>query len=163
MSATSLMYWQEKMLKSQPREVVLLYEITGAKAVSPLIASLPALVTFDAIADQSTIDNFLGTSSEFTIAKFDATAMGTDAFGGVVAMLGQADLAVHMVARIYSTAGGVVEAINAVKAVSSLTDSSLTVQYAKGSDGNLGFRLVSTGLDALTSGLIEVRLGWISK
>ncbi len=90
MADTSLFYWNQKFGKTQPRELKLIWTITGAKTVSTVPIGAPVLTAFDAISSQSTIDNFLGTVDEFLIIDFDSTAMGADAFACIINMGGQA-------------------------------------------------------------------------
>jgi len=166
MSDISLMYWSEKLGKTQTRCLRLEYEITAAKTVSPLIPGVPALVTFDALSSQAQIDAFLGTSSEFLLAAFDATSMGADAFGGLVALQNQGAKFSHMVAKCYSGTGGATLVERAVKSSSALTASTLATECAIGANGNLGFKVDfgnTPDLDALTAGLIVIELYWVSK
>jgi hypothetical protein len=145
-------------LASQPEVLRLRFQITAAKTVTPIIGDQPCLSTFDAIAAQTTIDNFLDTSSEFTIAKFDATAMGADAFGGVVDMGKQCR-------KVLGTAGATL-VTRQVKASSALTDSTLETAVAKGADGNIAFKVDfgnTPDFDALTAGVIEIDIEWQPK
>lgn len=169
MSDSSLMYWSEKMGKSQPRILTFTWEITGAKAVTEHPQGIPVLYSFDALT-QAQIDAFLTTpyvtsSSEFTLAEFDATSMGTDAFGGIIDMKGQADdvLWIDSKTNLDPTADGLLH--NSDVAVSSLSDSTLAnnIEVALGSAGNIGFKQTVTGLDAATNGMIMIQIGWISK
>ena len=162
----SLHYWNEKLSKSLPRKLELVWEITAAKTVSPLIQGLPALTTFDAFASQAVIDAALGTSSEFLLAAFDATAMGADTFGGVVNVSGQGAKLVHMSAKCYSGTGGSTIVERAVKSSSALTASTLASECALGANGNMAFKVDfgnTPDFDALTSGLIVVKLMWVAK
>ena len=108
MADTSLFYYQDQWGKVQPRILRLQYEITGAVTVVPIISNSATLVTFAAIAAQSTIDNFLGTTDEFTIAQYDGTSMGADAMGVLVNMQGQCKTVVMMVASCYSASNTLV-------------------------------------------------------
>jgi hypothetical protein len=157
----SLMYWSDKLQKAEVRETTLIYKITAAKTVVDQI-SAPVLTTFDALSTQAQIDSFLGTTNEFLLAAFDATAMGTDAFAGIVNMDKQCkELVAWEIQSVLGT--GVPDATLRLDAVSSLTASSLTSQAAKGADGNIAFRGILSGVDALTAGLILVKLHWKSK
>jgi hypothetical protein len=158
-----IQYWSEKVGKTVPRELELVFKITGAKAVSPAVQGLPVLTAFDAVASQAVIDSFLGTSSEFLVAAFDATAMGTDAFAGIVNLAGQAASLVSVSAKVASGTAGVTQANYEFVSSAALTASTLVAECALGASGNVAFKLVSTGLDALTSGMIVVKLKWISK
>lgn len=165
MSDTSLMYWGEKLGKTQPRILRFAWSITAAKTISPLVAGMPVMTGFDAadFASQAVIDAFLGTSSEFLLAAFDSTAMGTDAFAVIVAMQNQAAKVLQARMTVNSGTGGSTGSVLAVASSTALTSSSLTTQAALGTNGNIAFRGVSSGLDALTSGLITLDIHWISK
>lgn len=162
----SLAYYNEKLAKSQTRVMRLELQITGTVTVSPVIAGAPVLTTFGAISAQSTIDNFLGTTSEFDYLAFDATSMGNDAMGGIVNMGGQAAKLSFMKALCYSATAGSTLVERAVVASSALTATSLVTECAKGANGNLAFKVDwgnTPDFDALTSGLIVVELYWVAK
>lgn len=166
MADTSLMYWQEKLGKTQPRVLRLEWEITGAKTVAPLVPGIPALTAFDAIASQAVIDGFLGTTNEFLLAAFDATSMGADAFAAIVNVAGQAQKLTKVVATCYSGTGGATKVERAVKSSSALTASTLATEAAVGANGNLAVKVDfgnTPDFDGLTSGLIVLELYWISK
>lgn len=150
----------------QIKTMRLLWKITAAKTVSPLPISNSAVYsTFDAIAAQSTIDNFLGTTSEFTIAQFDATAMGADTFGVLVNMQGQALSIQSMVARCYSNTGGLDLVTRQCQASTTLPDSTNATEIAVGADGNIGLIVVfgnTPDFDGLTSGTIDIEIVWLS-
>jgi hypothetical protein len=159
------MFYNEQALKAVPRVLRLEFKITAAKTVSPQPMSSLALTTFDAIASQSVIDNFLGTTNEFLVAAFDATAMGADTFGGIVNMGGQAKVLTSLNARCYSATGGATLVERSVVASSALTASTLVTEAARGASGNLAFKVDfgnTPDFDALTSGLIVIELAWIA-
>lgn len=162
--ANSIFMWQESLEKTVPHVTQLCYKITGAKTIVPQLQGLQAaaLTAFDAIASQSVIDNFLGTTNEFLVAAFDATAMGTDAFAVIVNMKGQAAQLAGMDVRVLSGTNGATETI-ASASVGTLTASTLETAYALGAYGNIAVKSVLTGLDALTAGQIIVNLRWVSK
>ena len=175
MAGPGLIY-QSGDLYAKEDELILKWSITGAKTSTPLPLNRSSVMTvYDAIAAQSTIDNFLGSTNEFLIAQFDSTAMGTDAFGFLINMSGQAPglnttnnkaqaaqlLAVTV--SVASGANGATMVSNGVVSVATLTSSSLTTQFALGTYGNIAGRAILTGLDALTSGLITARLHWVSQ
>lgn len=165
MADTSLFYWNEKFGKTQPRCVELVWKITGAKAVSHLPIGAPTLVAFDAIASQAVIDDFLGTTSEFLVAAFDATAMGNDAFACIINMAGQASYVSHMEVCCYSATGGSTAVTRSVYK-SSLTASTLETALALGASGNIAFKVDfgnTPDFDGLTDGLIVARVYWVSK
>ena len=150
-------FWSDKVGRGAPVLTWFLYQITGAKTVKALDANA-SKVSFDAFADQATIDSFLGTTNEFLLAAFDSTAMGTAAFGGVIDFKGQVK---SLKGMIYGV--GAAQAMTSFPASAALTASTLATECAKGANGNVGFRVVITGLDALTSGLIAVGILWEPK
>lgn len=161
MSSTSLMYWNEKLPKTQPRTLKFMYDITGAKAMTSLVSGIPVLHSFDAIASQAVIDDFLGSTNEFLLAKFDATSMGTDAVAFIIDMKGQA--AKILSAKVSSIlAAGTVDVSKQVQS-STLTASTLETKSELSSLGNIAVKAVLTGLDALTDGTVLVEVEWIAK
>jgi len=157
----SLMYWNDKIQRGQARNISLVYSIDGAKDVSDL-QGIGALVSFDAIT-QTAIDTYLDSSSEFDADAFDATAMGTDMFGGVLDCGGQVKELLYCAARVYSPAAGTTLDEQAFQDSAALTASTLLSEAAISASGNIGFKLEVTGLDALTAGLIVIDLAWKSK
>lgn len=162
MAVSSLFYYNDQLGKVVPNELVLQFKITGAKASSALVANTAILTSYDAVASQAVINNFLGTSNEFLLAAFDATAMGTDAFAVIVNMNGQAKKLLSVSAKVMSGSNGATVA-ECADVAEGLTASTLACEGALGANGNLAGRFVLSGLDALTSGMIEVRFCWIAK
>ena len=159
-TSPGLFFWQDKIGRNNPHVVQFLFQITAAKTVSQLPQGTPTLTSFDAIASQSVIDDFLGTTNEFLAAQFDATAMGVDAFACICNFGGQGDALYAVEAYVDDLTTRVEKSL---PSVATLTSSSLTNQCAVGANGNLAVRLVMTGLDALTSGIISVRFLFKSK
>lgn len=162
-SSVSRMYWSDRLQSSQPIVTNLMFSITAATTVTDLLRS-PSLVTFSAIAAQSTIDNFLGTTNEFLIAQFDATSMGADAMGVIVNMGGQVAEVYDMKAYCFSASNTIVT--RQVEDVATLTSSSLTTQIAKGANGNIGLKIDwgnTPDFDGLTAGTICIDITWRSK
>ncbi len=156
-----MLYWSEKLQRAESRQTDLVFKITGAKASTELQA-MPVLKAYDAIASQAVIDAHLGTTNEFLLAAFDATSMGTDAFAGILNMGGQAKEVKSFKVELFDSADA--QAVCKAKAVSTaLTASTLATEVACGASGNIAFKAVLTGLDALTSGLIKVSIIWKSK
>lgn len=153
----SSVYWSDKAQRSQTEVLDLYYYITAAKTVSDKNKNV-ALTSFDAIASQAVINDFLGTTDEFLVAAFDATAMGVDAFAAIVNMDLQVGELVAAELTVYSGANGATSVQEGVVASASLTASTLSTQAAKGAFGNVALRAVVAGLDALTSGLIHLQL-----
>lgn len=157
MSSLSLHYKQPKLYRGTPRELSFQWLITGAKTITPLIQGRPVLDAFDALT-QAQIDAFLGSTNEYLADKFDATAMGTDVFAAIVDMQGQADQLVY--ARCRTITGTTV--LERMIGEEALTASTLETKAEKSSLGNLAVRAELAGLDALTSGIIDLRIGWLS-
>jgi hypothetical protein len=168
MGAQPLFYWNEKHAKTQPNVMDFTYQITAAKTVSPVPQGADSYVSFDAIT-QAQIDAYLGVASDFPATYFDSTSMGTDAFGGMVRMSGSPSVLAQgfqllkMEAKVMSGTGfGTVSERGALGSTG-MTASTLESACAMSTTGNFGFKLLVSGLDALTSGLIIVRLYWVSK
>lgn len=163
MTDTALFYYNDQLGKVVPRCDVFQFNITAAKTVSPAVANSATLTAFDAIASQAVINTFLGTTDEFLVAAFDATAMGTDAFAFILNLNGQARTLCDVKVRTYSGTGGGTVVERCTAPVATLTASTLSTQCALGAYGNVAARSVLTGVDVLTSGIIEVSVYWIAK
>lgn len=171
MSRVPLTYWNEKHAKTQPGVLDFTYQITAAKTVSPAPQGADSFTFFDAIT-QNQIDTYLGTANDFLAAQFDATAMGADTFGGLVRMSGspsilaQAFQCIKMEARCFSGTGNTTVVERAALGSAGITASTLETACAVSTSGNLAFKIDfgnTPDFDALTSGIIVVRLYWISK
>lgn len=162
-NSTSKIYWNEKLQLAAPEQTTLIWNITAAVTVSDLLAS-PSLTTFSAIAAQSTIDNFLGTTNEFLIAAFDATAMGADAMGIIVNMKGQVKELYQFRAQCFSASNTLVT--RQAQDSATLTASTLTTECALGAYGNVAFKIDwgnTPDFDGLTAGTIQLDFWWRSK
>ncbi len=165
MADTGLFYWNEKLGKTNPRELVLIWEITGAKTVVNVPVGSPNYPVFDAIATQAVINDFLGTTDEFTVAQFDSTSMGADAFGGLVNMAGQVQSVLGFTAECYSGTGGSTLVTRESLDIG-LTASTLETAVGLGAQGNMAFKVNfgnTPDFDGLTEGTIKVTIYWISK
>lgn len=172
-----LFYTNEKHAKTQLRELEFIFQITAAKTVVVYPRGADILPLFDATT-QAVIDAYLGTTNEFLLAQFDATSMGTDAFGGIINMgtmtspgtyssslTAQAGQAAALVSVEVSTQSGTSFGTwfpTAAFGPTGLASTSLTTGCALGANGNIAFRAILTGVDALTSGLIKVVVKWIA-
>lgn len=164
MGDTSLFYYQDQLLKVNPRILRLEYSITGAAACSPIISNSASMVFYSALSSQSQVDDFLGTTDEFLYTAFGSTAMGADAFAGLVNMAGQAKVVTQMIARCYSGTGGV-DLVTRQCQESAVADS-LQTAVQVGDYGNIAFQVAfgnTPDFDALTSGTIEIEIHWIPK
>lgn len=161
MSQASLMYWQDQFGKALPRRDTLVYSISAAKTSALISAQSGVLSAYDALT-QAQIDAFLGSTNEILATSYDATAMGTDAFGVIWDFNGQCQTLVK--ANAYTATGtGLATQVPRIATNTGLTASTLSTAGALTTRNNVGLRFVITGLDALTSGLIVVELDWISK
>ena len=166
MGNMSLAYYQEQFGKVDPHKLTLEYKITGAKAASAIVSNSASYLTFDAISAQSVIDGFLGTTNEFLVAAFDATAMGADTFAVIVDMQGQMKTLTRVVAKCYSGTGGSTLVERCVQASSALTASTLATEAAVGANGNCAVKVDfgnTPDFDGLTSGTIVIELYWVAK
>lgn len=164
MSATSLFYYNDQWGKVVPRVMRLEYNITGAKAVSAIIPNTGSYVFFDALSSQAQVDDFLGTEDEFLYTVWGSTAMGTDAFGGLVNMggeQGQCATVTQIQVRSFTGSNGATQVL--VQSQATALANTLTTKVQVGAYGNIGFQSVVSGLDALTSGTVQVDIHWISK
>lgn len=167
MSATSLMYYNDQWGKVDPRVLRVQFAISGAKACAPIIPNSAVSVWYDALSSQAQVDDVLGTVDEFLYTAWGSTAMGADAFGGVINMggeQGQVAVITQMVARCYSGTGGV-DLVTRQCQAGTIADS-LQTAVELGAYGNVGFQVAfgnTPDFDALTSGTIEIEIHWIAK
>lgn len=162
MSQTSLVYANEKHLKTQPRPLEFRLQITAAKTVSLVPVGADCLVAFDALS-QAAIDAYLGTSSEFLAAALDATALGANELALLIKMSGQCAKVTGAKVEFWDAAGSTVVSLSSA-AVSALTASTPANECAAGSAGNIAVKFKDiTGIDAATSGQILVTVYWIAK
>lgn len=166
-------YRNEKHPKTQVRELVFQFQITAAKTIVPLPRGLDVLTAFDALTQQQ-IDDYLtrpfdgytsSVTTGFTAAQFDATAMGANMFGGIVNMNQQASYLAAARLHVYSGTSPNFSTLAATSVLGTQGLSASTAENGLGLSpmGDIGFRFLSTGLDALTSGIIRVEIDWISK
>lgn len=160
--------WNPAVQDSQYQCLTFAWSITGAKTISLLSAGAPIATTFDAGLDTlaeitAALPNM--TTDEFTAATaWGSTAMGTDAFGFVIDMSGEAGAATgqarrvrYVVCHVAGTASSVPLIAGFAGQTTALTNA-LTNQCTVGSLGNIGGHFVVTGLDALTTGLILLQI-----
>lgn len=170
MSATSLFYSNEKHPKTQPRVMDFTFEITAAKTVSLTPVGADCFAFFDAIT-QDQIDDYLGVDDDFDVDLFDSTSMGADAFGGIIRMSGapstfaQAGAAVRLEAKCFSGSGLATIVERGALGTAGLTASTLETAVGISSSGNLAFKVDfgnTPDFDALTAGMITIRVYWVA-
>jgi len=161
MAQRTITYSSDKVQRGEPLITKFNFKITGTKTVTNQTAAA-AYSTFDAIAAQSTIDDFLGTTNEFLIAGFAATPMGTGAFGAILDFQGQVQELIKVNVKLLSGTD-----LGTVAETESWPDTALTATLVmscqKGTNGNVAFHTVFTGLDSVSAGTIEVSVYWRSK
>lgn len=171
MSSQPLFYWNEKHGKTQPYVMDFTYQITAAKTVSPVPQGADSFVFFDAVT-QAQIDAYTGVANDFPVTYFDATSMGADAFGGIVRMSGSPSILaqgfqlIKMEAYCASGTGFATVVDRYANGALGMTASTLETACAISTSGNLGFKIDfgnTPDLDALTAGIISVKLYWLSK
>lgn len=128
----------------------------------------PTLIAFDAIASQAVINTFLGTTDEFLVAAFDATAMGNDMFACIVNMAGQVNQLVGVEAVCYSSyaTAGSEASVARFSPNSGLTASTAITEAKLGVYGNLAVRVNfgnTPDFDGLTDAYVRLRFSLISK
>lgn len=160
----------DALQRSQPNKVALMYVITGAKAGRFVALTFPpALVGYDAASLTTAIINAFMLSQQDPAPAgdipgdtcFDSTSLGTDAIGFVLSMQGQAKQAVAMKATVQLGTSAPVEILQ--EASQSALTSSLSTAVAASASGNMYGRIVSTGLDAATSGYVLIELLFSAK
>lgn len=167
--------YNNEMFPRKTHELRLLWKITGAVTFSPLPIVNTAAYAFAGAQTQDNIDDFLKTDAEFTAAQFDSTSMGADMFGVLIKMnglvsdetagsyVGQCASVQAVVATCYSGTGGSTQVIRSVISSDTLTDSSAVTEIAVGDQGDIGLKINfgnTPDFDALTEGVIEVRVFW---
>lgn len=158
----AITYYSDAMGRGAPIQTHLFYEITGTKTIKAHDANA-ALVSFDAISNQATIDNFLGTTNEFLQAAFDTTPMGTDALAFIFNFGGQIQTLECIRVTIRSSTGLSSVAEITQWGSTSAMGTTLANGIQQGANGNAAVRIVSSGLDSLNAGQIEVTIVWRSK
>jgi hypothetical protein len=167
----SLFYWNEKHAKSQPRVLDFTYSISGAVTAASTIQGADSYTFFSA-PTQAQIDTYLGSADDFADDLFDATSMGADTFGGIVRMSGkpstyaQGFQLLRMDASCYSGTGFATSVFRSALGSTGMTASTLETACGISALGNFGFKVDfgnTPDFDGLTSGIINIRLYYISK
>lgn len=111
---------------------------------------------------QATVDTFLGIANDVVVAtSFGSTAMGTDAYGFIINMQGQAAQAAWACATVY-LATPVPNGVIGAGSVTTALPNTLTQGCAVTAGGNIYGRLILAGLDAGTAA-VQVRVGVLLK
>ena len=144
----------------QPEIIDLVFKITGAKTVAPVSPGPEVIVGFDASAfTQALSDALLGTGDIPAVTtSFGSTRMGTDAFGVIIGMEGNAKelIAVESIVQL-GTGASVVS--SCVGSTTALTDALANkAAFVITSLGNVYGSITVTGLDAATAGFIHLRV-----
>lgn len=150
--------------RSQVDELVLEFIITGAKTARQVkLQNAPVITMFDTgDSSQTAVDNLLGTASDVTYAtSFGSTALGTDAFGFVIAH-GSAQKILSVQAQTYQSAGGTpantMVIFEGEGAVETALPNTLTNKCAVTAAGNIYGRFIATNIDSVTAGAIRLTI-----
>ena len=141
-------------------DVIVTVASSAALSVRSSMLGYPMLVGSAASAplDQTTIDAFLGVSSDITAAtSFGSTAMGTDSMGFVINMAGQAKSALWAHGDAFLTSNAQFY-VNGNGTSTTALANTLTAGFAVTAAGNIYGRLIVTNLDSQT-GSVKLQLG----
>lgn len=153
----------DRLKRSQYDEVKFDFSITAAKTASQFtLQNAPLLLMFDTgDKAQADADLLLGTANDVVYAtSFSSTSLGTDAIGFMVAH-GSAKKAIACFATYRGTVGDTTTVlVNFVGegAVTTTLPSALSNKFAVTPAGNLYGKLVITGIDACTTGTLQIVL-----
>ncbi len=164
MTAFNPILKNESAAGHQFRRLSFFWEITGAKAASVITPRFDTTFGFDAPGSataalgQTTIDNLLGSTNEVLAATaFGSTAMGTDAFGFVIAMNGQNKSVKQATITSNVGAGGASVTASALGQTTALPNTlPALARVQKTTGGNLAGQVVLAGLDSATAGFIRL-------
>ena len=152
----------DRLKRSQFDEVHFEFLITGAKTAAQMtLQGAPVIFGFDATSFvQADVDSLLGVVNDVAVAtSFGSTAMGTDAFGFVVAH-GSAKKLISVTATTYQAAGGtpvntaVLYAGNGANQTA--TPNTLVNSCAVTPAGNIYGKFVALNADSVTTGAIKI-------
>ncbi len=176
MSGVSTILWHDKLQKSQAIQLLrFVFSTTGAAltVVSttlnyPAIFGTTATPFTIALVNALLVNDSTGaalsttsTSELATTTMFGSTAMGTDAFGIVVACQGQVKTALWIKGITSGTASSA--CTSAIKGIDASSPAdALASALWKTPAGNVAARLVISGLDALT-GFLDVEIAVVVK
>ena len=160
----SLTPWSSSLARAEPYILHVEFAITAAKTFRALSAGYPALPFADALT-QAQIDNFLGSSGEISVLKYDATAMGDDMFGCIIDMKGQCAELESVFYVCHSGTGGLTSVSGKI-AAGTMADSTASTGALLSANGNPYVRIAfgnTPDFDALTSGVVTLQLTWLPK
>lgn len=116
---------------------------------------------------QALVDAFLGSTSEFAVTTaFGSTAMGTDMFGFVLNLQGQAARALWVQSVMQTSTqanAGVANLAQGAGTVTTVLPNTLTNGLAVTTAGNLYGRIVTAGFDTGATNILLVRVAWSAK
>jgi hypothetical protein len=166
MALTTMFLKSDALQRSQVQELNFYLKITGAKTNAALsLVSYPLLAGYDA-ADltQVLVEGFLGHTSTAACATiFDATSLGTDAFGFVIDMQGQCGTLLGYQCAVVQTAGGTPANTSLLTQASQTALTSALTSVCAAYDGDIYGRVVAGNLDSATAGYIHLRVLYRSK
>ena len=153
----------DRLKRSQFDEVKFDYRITAAKTASQFpLQNAPVALMFEAgDSSQAAIDLLLGTANDVVYAtSFSSTSLGTDAIGFVIAH-GSAKKAIGCFITYRGTVGDtttvLVDFIGEGASTATLA-SALSNKFAVTPAGHLYGKAIVTGIDACTTGILQIVL-----
>ncbi len=153
----------DRLKRSQLDEVKFDFRITAAKTASQFpLQNAPLLLMFDTgDSTQAAADALLGTANDVVYAtSFSATSLGTDAIGFIISH-GSAKKAIAAFLTYRGTAGDTTTVLTNFIGEGALTTtlaSALSNKFAVTPAGNLYGKAVITGIDACTTGTLQLVL-----
>lgn len=159
------------------------YKITAGNTWSPLPQSFGAavlqVVPGTGLTAQTQVDNFLSSTSEFNYLALDATSVPTDSIGGLIKMsganpgivatstgsttVGQVSSVQAMVVSLWSGSNQATFSTTSATSSTTMTNTSALTQVSVGTYGDICFKAVmASGFSALTSGMFQIDIYWIS-
>jgi len=152
----------DRLQRSQFDELVVEFLVTGAKTASQMtLQGAPVIFGYDAAAFvQADVDTLLGTANDVVVAtSFGSTALGTDAFGFVIAH-GSAKKLISVTAFTYQAAGGTPVSTHLLYvgagAATTALPNTLVNNCAVTAGGNIYGKFIALNLDAVTAGAIKL-------
>lgn len=161
-------YYNSKFSKTDPYVTTFHFDIIGPSLCLSKLLGSPIFTSYGPIESQSIIDNFLGTSSEFTKNQFSSTSIGSKYFCGLINMNGQAIQSIAIESSYYTNDddknGSKFGSSTYGTGVIEINDSSHKTSIQVGSKGNMSFILnFGKHFESVKSGSFFIKVYWISK
>lgn len=152
----------DRLKRSQFDEVTFEFLVTAAKTATQMtLQGAPVIFGFDT-GDfvQASVDTLLGTANDVVVAtSYGSTAMGTNAFGFVVAH-GSCKKVISVTASSYQTAGGTPEnnfvMFAGAGASQTALPNTLVANCAPTAAGNFYGKVILGNIDSATAAVIKI-------